>query len=100
MRTAEASRSGVFGRAAADMSMDAHSPPAPQQRQIGATLLEELEEMVNPDDIVTDAPAEQFRLGYLDVVCLILNRVIGEWSAFGSGTPGVLSGMQSLTVRP
>lgn len=28
--------------------------------------------------IVTDAPGEQFRLGYIDVVCLILNRMIGS----------------------
>lgn len=53
---------------------------------MGGTLLAELEEIVNPDEIVTYAPAEQFRLGYLDVICLILNRVIGEWpqSLFGS----------------
>ena len=58
-----------------------HTYPAPmvQQRPAGDTLLDELDEnVVNPDEIVTDAPAEQFRLGYLDVVCLILNRIIGE----------------------
>lgn len=29
------------------------------------------------DEIVFDAPAEGFRLGYMDVACLVLNRMIG-----------------------
>ncbi|PKS10922.1 hypothetical protein jhhlp_002680 [Lomentospora prolificans] len=51
-------------------------PSRPRQQQ--RTLLEELqEEIVDPDEIVTDAPADQFKLGYLDVTCLVLNRIIG-----------------------
>ncbi|SPO05464.1 related to high affinity methionine permease [Cephalotrichum gorgonifer] len=59
-------------------TMDSYARSAPQQqRPAQTTLIEELEEVVNPDEIVTQAPAEQFRLGYLDVICLILNRIIG-----------------------
>lgn len=65
-----------------------YPPPAPQQRQPQADLLTELQnDMVNPDEIVTEAPAEQFRLGHLDVICLILNRIIGESVAFLFGQP-------------
>lgn len=32
----------------------------------------------NPNQIVTHAPKERFRLGYFDVTCLVLNRMIGE----------------------
>ena len=32
----------------------------------------------NPNEIVTYAPQERFRLGYFDVMCLVLNRMIGE----------------------
>ncbi|KAK3177785.1 hypothetical protein K4F52_009483 [Lecanicillium sp. MT-2017a] len=31
----------------------------------------------NPHQIVTFAPKERFRLGYFDVICLVLNRMIG-----------------------
>ena len=42
------------------------------------TILEEIEEdIINPNEIVTDAPKGQFRLGYLDVTCLVLNHVMG-----------------------
>lgn len=50
-------------------------PMRPPQRTLFNDIEEEIE---NPDEIVTAAPAEQFRLGYLDVTCLILNRIIGE----------------------
>lgn len=32
----------------------------------------------NPQQILTFAPKERFRLGYFDVMCLVFNRVIGE----------------------
>lgn len=32
----------------------------------------------NPNQIVTFAPKERFRLGYFDVICLVLNRMIGR----------------------
>lgn len=35
---------------------------------------------VNNDAIVTDAPGERYRLGFVDVACLIINRMIGEVS--------------------
>ena len=61
-------------------TMNTYADPAPQERTIEGDLFNELrDEVVNPDEIVTEAPAQQFRLGYLDVVCLVLNRVIGEW---------------------
>lgn len=61
-------------------TMDSYAAPEPQSKA-GGRLFDELEEdVVNPDEIVTDAPAEQFRLGYLDVICLVINRVIGEWA--------------------
>ena len=31
----------------------------------------------NPNEIVTYAPKESFRLGYFDVMCLVMNRMIG-----------------------
>lgn len=31
----------------------------------------------NPTEIVTYAPKEAFRLGYFDVMCLVMNRMIG-----------------------
>lgn len=34
----------------------------------------------NPNKIVTHAPKERFRLGYFDVICLIVNRMIGKSS--------------------
>lgn len=37
-----------------------------------------LQEASVSDEIVTDAPAPRFRLTTLDVVCLILNRMIGS----------------------
>lgn len=37
-----------------------------------------LEDSPVSDEIVTDAPAPRFRLTTLDVVCLVLNRMIGS----------------------
>lgn len=43
----------------------------------------------NPNQIVTFAPKERFRLGYFDVMCLVINRMIGEFATeFGFGFPG------------
>ena len=36
----------------------------------------------NPNQIVTHAPKERFRLGYFDVMCLVMNRMIGEFLFF------------------
>lgn len=36
----------------------------------------------NPNGIFTSAPKEAFKLGYFDVMCLVLNRMIGEFSLF------------------
>ncbi|KAJ3530914.1 hypothetical protein NM208_g9108 [Fusarium decemcellulare] len=47
----------------------------------------------NPNQIVTSAPAEAFKLGYFDVMCLVMNRMIGT-GIFNS--PGrVLQGTHS-----
>lgn len=32
----------------------------------------------NPNQIVTNAPKERFRLGYFDVMCLVVNFMIGK----------------------
>lgn len=36
----------------------------------------------NPNGIFTSAPKEAFKLGYFDVMCLVLNRMIGKCSSF------------------
>jgi len=41
-------------------------------------ILEANRQPINPDNITTDAPEEPFRLGYIDVICLVLNRMIGN----------------------
>jgi hypothetical protein len=33
----------------------------------------------NPNGIFTSAPKEAFKLGYFDVMCLLLNRMIGKF---------------------
>jgi hypothetical protein len=35
----------------------------------------------NPSQIVTHAPKERFRLGYFDVLCLVVNFMIGEYKS-------------------
>lgn len=45
---------------------------------------DELDPTNNPNEIVTEAPQERFRLGYFDVMCLVMNRMIGKsMSVFG-----------------
>jgi hypothetical protein len=34
----------------------------------------------NPSQVVYYAPKERFRLGYFDVMCLVINRTIGKIS--------------------
>lgn len=55
---------------------------APQRlprRRDSPNLLDEIQdETINPDEIVTEAPKGQFRLGYLDLTCLVLNHVMGR----------------------
>ncbi|KAH6682110.1 amino acid permease-domain-containing protein [Plectosphaerella plurivora] len=41
---------------------------------LGGRLLQDTQ---NSDAIVTDAPGERYRLGFVDVACLIINRMIG-----------------------
>lgn len=55
------------------------APGRSHARPHSPTILEEIEEeIINPNEIVTDAPKGQFRLGYLDVTCLVLNHVMGK----------------------
>ena len=50
-----------------------------QDRTTAGSLFKELqEETNNPDEIVTEAPKGHFRLGYLDLTCLVLNHVMGK----------------------
>lgn len=42
----------------------------------------------NPHQIVTFAPKERFRLGYFDVICLVLNRMIGTCSPRNGNSHG------------
>lgn len=44
-------------------------------QQFREDLVRDLEK---PSQIVMFAPEERFRLGYLDVMCLVMNRMIGE----------------------
>ncbi|KAF7561912.1 hypothetical protein G7046_g2221 [Stylonectria norvegica] len=54
-------------------------PPEPAPPQLARPTL--LDEMIadthDPNKIVTTAPREHFRLNYLDVACLTINRTIG-----------------------
>lgn len=60
------------------LSMDS-IPEQSHGRPHSPTILEEIEEeIINPNEIVTDAPKGQFRLGYLDVTCLVFNHVMGK----------------------
>ncbi len=36
-----------------------------------------LQTLKDPTKVVTVAPTEHFRLGYLSVACLVINRIIG-----------------------
>lgn len=47
----------------------------------------------DPNEIITDAPKERFRLGYLDVTCLIINRMIG--TGIFMGPTRVMNGTKS-----
>ena len=59
-----------------------------QQRDDDASSLDSMRRELrerpppNPIEIVTDAPEERFKLGYIDVICLILNRMIGLSSLY------------------
>lgn len=50
---------------------DGYSSDSTRDRVIG--------ESDNPTRIVYHAPKERFRLGYFDVICLVINRTIGRW---------------------
>lgn len=55
------------------------SPEPPLTRQsIDSDRLNIYDRNDNPNQIVTNAPKERFRLGYFDVMCLVVNFMIGE----------------------
>ncbi|KAK4243530.1 amino acid permease-domain-containing protein [Corynascus novoguineensis] len=51
------------------------APAAGQARS--QPLIDELEKSTDPTKIVTKAPAQRYRLNFLDVTCLLINRMIG-----------------------
>lgn len=53
-------------------------PQAADNETIDTDRQEILEGFDNPNQIVTFAPKEGFRLGFFDVTCLVLNRTIGK----------------------
>ncbi|KAK7416811.1 hypothetical protein QQX98_005004 [Neonectria punicea] len=53
-----------------------HTAP-PARDDVSMSSEGELEPPENPNEIVTVAPKERFRLGYFDVMCLVMNRMIG-----------------------
>ncbi|GKU13078.1 unnamed protein product, partial [Fusarium langsethiae] len=58
------------------------------------TLMDDLRDMpINKNKIVIEAPTEPFRLTYIDVTCLIINRMIGT-GIFDSPRT-VMKGVQS-----
>lgn len=52
-------------------------PPA-ARRSMDSDRINIYERNDNPNQIVTNAPTERFRLGYFDVMCLVVNFMIGE----------------------
>ncbi|KAK3361360.1 amino acid permease-domain-containing protein [Lasiosphaeria ovina] len=64
---------GVFDEALDEIGQPPNPIGEPRRR-----LLDELDESTtDPNKIVNKAPKEQFRLNYLDVGCLVINRMIG-----------------------
>ena len=62
-------------------SADFATTPERRPGRNSPTLFQELqEEAYNPEEIVTEAPKGHFRLGYLDLTCLVLNHVMGKKS--------------------
>lgn len=59
-----------------DDSHDGNSFDTTRDRVVG--------ESDNPTRIVYHAPKERFRLGYFDVVCLVINRTIGMAASWGA----------------
>jgi hypothetical protein len=56
----------------------------PPQHDIRAadSDLDSIFEDDNPGRVYTSAPKEAFKLGYFDVMCLVLNRMIGKSLTF------------------
>lgn len=50
---------------------------APDARSVDSDRQEIFNDNDNPGRIVTRAPRERFRLGYFDVMCLVVNFMIG-----------------------
>ncbi|KAJ2904569.1 hypothetical protein MKZ38_007768 [Zalerion maritima] len=50
----------------------------------------------DPDEIVTDAPREKFQLSYLDVICLVINRMIGEIRPLPPSTTIILESLLTI----
>lgn len=60
---------------------DQHQQPqAPDARSIDSDRQNVFDDNDNPGRIVTRAPRERFRLGYFDVMCLVVNFMIGTSS--------------------
>jgi len=56
-------------------------PPPPRHDGDNSSVASSSSEdsvLSNGDGIVTYAPKESFRLGYFDVCCLVINRMIGN----------------------
>ena len=54
-------------------------PTAADNRTIDSDQRSIYEGRDNPNEIVTHAPRERFRLGGFDVACLVINWMIGEF---------------------
>lgn len=88
-------QSGHFFDTSAYLAQHQHQHRQEDDASSIDTLQRGLRERPPPTDngISTEAPDERFRLGYVDVVCLILNRMIG--SGIFNTPQKVMSGTQS-----
>lgn len=67
---------------AAYRNQSRQAEPPQRDARAGDSDFDSLFEDDNPGQIYTSAPKEAFKLGYFDVMCLVLNRMIGTFSAF------------------
>ncbi len=75
-----------------------HEEPARAEDRTDADSyrLDIFNDVDNPNQIITYAPKERFRLGYFDVICLILNRTIG--TGIFNSPQRVMAGTGSTSV--